>query len=231
MKINQLLAVIKDTLFPKFCLGCSKEGFVVCNDCKETIEIDKVMLCPVCKKEQKIGMCCNECNKHSFLDLHIAIFNYEGLKSSLIEELKYNYITEVLPIFADFISEFVNNNSDLFADNAVIVPVPLHKKRYAQRGFNQAKLIADILAQELDIDLKKLLCRTRNTKKQMKLNQDKRQTNIKNAFALDNSIDVNSNHVILVDDVFTTGSTLQECGKVVEDQFETVAGFTLARGG
>lgn len=229
-KIRKFIKIAKDSLFPKYCLGCDKEGFVLCKDCDSRLAIDKVMLCPICKKEDDQGMCCSNCKKHSYLDLHVSIFEYEGLKAQLIEELKYQYIIDVLDIFEKYVSKFVEKNRELFADNAVIIPVPLHKKRYAERGFNQAKLIADILAEELDLEVKKLLKRTRNTTQQVKLSKDKRENNLKGAFETINLCSIKQNHAILVDDVFTTGSTLQECAKVIEDNFETVAGFTLARG-
>ena len=142
--------------------------------------------------------------------------------------MKYSHVEDVLQAFEKIIINFVKQNKYLFSQIDLVVPVPLHKKRFVERGFNQAKLIAKIVAREIDKPCQDLVIRSRHTLQQAKLKREDRLKNVKNAFVIENNIDGN---VLLIDDVFTTGSTLQECAKVLKKGgAKAVIGFTIARG-
>ena len=127
------------------------------------------------------------------------------------------------------ISEYVCQHRGVWGDVDAIVPVPLHPRRYAERGFNQARLLADILGQKIGRPVVDLLKRDRYTLQQAKLSREERQLNVHHAFLNSN---FNANAVLLVDDVFTTGATMQECARVLKASgVKKVIGLSVARGG
>ncbi len=120
-----------------------------------------------------------------------------------------------------------------FAGGAVLVPVPLHPKRLRRRGFNQARLVAEALAAETQgAKVAELLERVRDTATQTRLNREERQRNVKGAFALKPGATVSAEtRYVLVDDVFTTGATMNACAKVLRRAgAEKVDVATLAHG-
>lgn len=207
-----------DYLFPHFCLGCEEEGTILCYKCQATLSVLGVFV-PL--------------EKPSALDGHIAIglFEENNLLGKLIYAYKYNFVTDVLKIFDLMIQKFLLENKKYFEGVDYIVPVPLHKRRFAERGFNQAEEIARMLSRELNIEMKNVLLREKATKQQAKLHKQERIENIKDAFVLKSEVDVKNKNIIVVDDVFTTGSTLGECARVLKDAGAGSAkAFTLARG-
>lgn len=207
-----------DYIFPFFCLGCNEEGTILCYKCQATLSVLGVFV-PLEKK--------------SSLDDHIAVglFEENNLLGKLIYAYKYNFITATLPIFKILIQKFLVENKNYFENVQMIVPVPLHKRRFAERGFNQAEEIGKLLAHELNIPLQNILTRKVATKQQAKLHKQERTENIKNAFILQKGTDIKNKNIIVVDDVFTTGSTLGECARVLkENGAGQVRAFTLARG-
>jgi ComF family protein len=98
----------------------------------------------------------------------------------------------------------------------IIVPVPLHPARLRERGFNQASLLAELLGARISIPSKPLLQRIRYTTTQTALDRAERMENLHNAFRLRKNADVRGLHVLLIDDVLTTGSTLSECARVLK---------------
>ena len=221
---------IKDYIFPIFCLGCKKEGEWVCDICFKKINLFGIFACPVCHKNTENGTVCSPCAVESFLYSHIAIGKYEedSLLGKVIQTLKYSWAEDVVSSIDKIIENFVENNKELFFNIDFVVPVPLHNKRYVERGFNQAELIAKILADKINKPLSNILERKRYTLQQAKLGREDRLKNLQDAFMLKESVQGN---IILVDDVFTTGSTIQECAKVLKNSgINKVVGFSLARG-
>lgn len=221
----------KDFIFPVFCLSCKKEGEWLCSKCSAEVDLSGVFFCPQCHKETEFGCCCPECLNKSFLFSHFAITPYrEGeIISKLIHTLKYNFAEDVKVVFEQIIDEFVSQKKNLFANIDLIIPVPLHKKRFAERGFNQAEIIAIILSQATNLPLSLLLKRSRYTKKQAKLKRVERLENLKNAFVIEG--DIQNKNILLVDDVFTTGATTQACAEaLLLSGAKEVKGFSVARG-
>jgi ComF family protein len=118
-----------------------------------------------------------------------------------------------------------------FEDIDAIVPVPLHPRRHAERGFNQAELIAHIAADFIGKPVATTLRRTRYTENQAKLPKEEREKNIAGAFARHRGADAAGKRVLLVDDVYTTGATMQECARVLKAAGAiSVSGFAVAHG-
>lgn len=230
MCVKEVLKIIKDYIFPVYCLGCREEGEWLCEKCFYKIDITGVFCCPTCHKDTKIGEYCYGCNNNLPLGSSFAITTYkeEGLIGKVIQTLKYSHAEDVLSAVEKLISSFVKQNQDLFSSIDLVVPVPLHKKRFVERGFNQAKLIAEIVAREIGEPCREIITRNRYTLQQAKLGREGRLKNVKNAFEIKEEIPTN---ILLVDDVFTTGTTLQECAKALKGGgAEKVIGFTVARG-
>lgn len=233
MELKKIWEKIKDYVFPVHCLGCEEEGIWLCSNCKKKIDITGCFYCPICHKQSDLGKCCEECKQESSLDSHIAISKYDenNLIGKVIQTLKYSYAEDVSKAIEDIIKDFLNTNYNIFSNIDLIVPVPLHKKRYVQRGFNQSDIIANLVFKNLDKKKENILERIRHTGQQAKLKREERLKNLSGAFKLKNNIDLKNKNILLVDDVFTTGSTLQECAKVLKDSgVSRVVGFSVARG-
>ncbi|MEK7644677.1 MAG: ComF family protein [Patescibacteria group bacterium] len=227
------LNYFKDAVFPLFCVGCGAEGRIICNSCFENINSSGVLACPVCHRARDGGWVCVGCRPESILDRQIAIAEYSesGSAGRILRAFKYEYIEDAKERILALVNDFVSNNRGLFSKVEAIVPVPLHPRRQAERGFNQAEVIADRLAALLGIP--KLLClaRTVYTVQQAKLKLAERKNNMENAFEFIGSAFGRMNRVLLVDDIYTTGSTMRECARVLKSNGAgKVAGFTIARG-
>ena len=219
---------IKDCVFPVFCLDCGKEGEWLCGDCFGRLDLRGVFCCPVCHKENKF--CCDVCRPQSYLDRAkaIAVYQEENSVGRLIKTLKYSYAEDVLEVFAKMIDGFLRYHLGVLSEIDLIVPVPLHRRRLAERGFNQAWLLADILGRKIGRPVADLLKRDRYTLQQAKLSREERQTNVRQAFVNNN---FQADNILLVDDVFTTGATMQECARVLKSSgVKSVIGFSVARG-
>lgn len=230
MFLGRVINLFKSCLFPIFCLGCNQEGVWLCNNCYQKLDPAGVFCCPYCHSQNNTGICCPDCLKKSSLDQVISVLEYQEnkLSSKVIENYKYNFIEDLSKIFEDLINEWLSLNK-ITCSESIIVPVPLHAKRLAERGFNQAEVLAGILSKSTGLNVEKLLRRNRYTKQQAKLNKIERQANVQAAFDLTSNFIPRK--VILVDDVFTTGSTMQECAKILKQAgVKEVIGFTLARG-
>ena len=225
-----IIKQMKEVLFPVFCIFCKKEGTLLCSQCAEQIPIQGVFLCPVCAQSTGGGEACGMCKPESVLGYIHAMFSYRNrIVASLIEQLKYAYQEETIPIFVAWIRKYYHLYPPQMPVD-MIVPVPLHARRYAERGFNQAMLLAKIVANILDVPCNSILIRTRNTKQQAKLDRAGRIENVANAFAIKKSCSV-PQHILLVDDVYTTGSTIRACAEVLRRSgAEEVSAWVVARG-
>lgn len=227
----KFLEGLKEYLFPLYCMGCSREGSIVCKTCIKNIPTRGVFYCPICHVSTPQGICCKTCKESSVLSQQIAINRYtEGdLFTDMIHLLKYEYVEEVLSPLSYIVNEFIQKLSTIFSSIDTIVPVPLHPKRYAERGYNQAELIARMISYSTGTPVQHLLQRHRATQQQALLSKVERLSNVKRAFATDQHMVVGK-RILLVDDVYTTGATMQECAFVLKEQSHEITGFTLARG-
>jgi competence protein ComFC len=233
MNFEGLIKIFKDYLFPVFCLECKKEGTLLCPLCVSKIFILGVFVCPVCHSERSRGIPCDHCKKNTPLSSHIAlgIYRDENTLGKLIHEWKYNFVIEALDVLEPVIFQFMQSQSQFFSSIDLIVPVPLHKKRLAFRGFNQAEELAKVVAKISQKEMIDVLFRKISTEQQAKLSKHEREKNVADAFELKKGVELQGKNILLIDDVFTTGSTLNECAKVLKrNGASEVHAFTLARG-
>jgi ComF family protein len=153
--------------------------------------------------------------------------SFEGPIREAVHELKYRHNVGLGEILAKQLVELVGS---LNWDVDYIVPVPLGSKRLQERGYNQVMLLARPIAWELDIPLKrKALTRTRETRSQVGLSREQRITNVQNAFTAKEHV-INGKRILLVDDVVTTGATINACAKALKEAgVKKVFAATLAR--
>ncbi|MFP7754500.1 double zinc ribbon domain-containing protein [Thermodesulfobacteriota bacterium B35] len=234
---SSLLAGARDLLFPAFCLGCGcplPTGSLplLCPDCRGSLIFGRSPCCTCCGLPFAAGSdhLCGHClrNQPGF-DLARFALHYCGPVPRLIQDLKFHGLTTPLATMACLV-----RNSGVarhLAEPDLLLPVPLHPARLRRRGFNQSLLIARACfprwRSRIDPDL---LIRRRPTVPQTSLTGTSRRRNLRGAFALYRDRRLDNRRVLLVDDVFTTGSTVRECVAVLRRAGAVrIEVFTLSR--
>lgn len=227
-----------DLLFPLECLGCGKENEWLCQSCINRIKYKKIDQCVVCKESSHLGQTHPACQDKTFLDGVIIAADWEDQTlQTAIHKYKYNFMTGLAGPLTQILTKKINTPQQLElwrGKRIILAPVPLHKKRLRWRGFNQAELLAEKIASQIGWEMQTiLLARQRYTKPQAKLKKEEREKNLIGAFGTQATIDERESEtvVILVDDVLTTGTTMNECAKILKQNgAKTVWGLALARG-
>lgn len=219
-----------DWLFPPECVNCGKPGTNWCSSCQKKIEIVQKVVCPICGTPSKTNAICNECKQQPpTLDWLRSWAIYNETLKIFIHALKYKNNRSLAAIFANAIAEVYKNNP--YPIDFLTV-VPLSKKRKQQRGYNQVALIAKAL--QLQINLKFLpgaISRIRNTETQVGKNVRERAINVIGAFQA-NPMLVQDKNVLILDDVYTTGATLNACANALKTAGANhIIGITAARAG
>lgn len=216
-------SVMADLLFPRRCPVCDKPapaGMLICPNHRKTFVpiSDPYCLCcgkPLAKDTAEKELC-KTCQLHPHVfDMGRALYSYRDVASA-IYKLKYQGRAEYGEYFGKEMGrryrELVNSwGAEL------IVPVPLHPERQKTRGYNQAAEIAAALSEELGIPCNEtLLLRGKNTVPQKTLGDSERRKNLQNAFKLQGNV-VNYKTVLIIDDIYTTGSTIDACATVLKE--------------
>ena len=229
-----------DILFPKFCVGCNKIGSYLCLKCQAEI-LQGDLVCPNCEKPAIGGKTHPLCHKRNGLDGLWSLGIYKEALQKAIKKLKYQFVASLAESLIDLLLVYSARNTPLFieeiakdrGENWMVVPVPLHPKREKWRGFNQSALLGKILAKKLGLKYGEVLTRVKFTKPQVSLKGWERKQNIKNAFCPNSkysALSSQNSSILLVDDVWTTGSTLKECCYTLKKNgAKKVWALTLAR--
>lgn len=237
-KNAQIINFFLDLIFPKICLGCQKEGYYLCENCLEKIPLIDKFVCPLCGQLSFWGKTCEKCQKKFYLTGLIYACSYKiNLIREAIKALKYEYLQELVKPLTGLLIKCIKNSHFLsnFSQSTfryLIIPVPLHRKKILFRGFNQAELIGQEIAQEFDLELKNnLLIRVKNTASQTDLKENQRFLNVQNVFQVKERKMISNKIIFLVDDVITSGATLNEAAKVLKEAgTKEVWGLTIAKG-
>ncbi|MCK4454363.1 ComF family protein [Candidatus Parcubacteria bacterium] len=222
MKIDENKDFLTDLLFPKFCFNCGKEGNYLCPDCFALIDVLEYQFCLVCGKRVIDGKTCLRCRPKTRLDgFYFAVSYQNKLIKKLISQFKYKpFIKDLSKTLASLIiTHFYLSNKFVFftSEKSILVSVPLNRKKLKLRGFNQSEEIARELSQSLEIPLvKQGLIKIKNTRAQIELSKEQRKENIRGAFLCRDEKQIKNKKIFLVDDVFTTGATMEECAKVLK---------------
>lgn len=208
-----------DFFFPIRCLNCQTWDTWLCSDCQKILNSKNKIILP---------------DKYYLQGLYY-INNYaDELTQKIIHQFKYGYTEELAIILGKYLAELLDQEFD------IIVPIPLHKKRFAERGFNQAELLATQIIKHINVGTtlglslqNNILSRAKYTHPQAQLDDATRIKNVQNIFQINNKkIDlIKDKKILLVDDVYTTGATMQECAKILACyQPNKIWGITIAKG-
>lgn len=235
-----ILKNIADVIFPPACLGCAEilpreEEKYFCPDCRGQIRFLTGSICPICgitffDSPAESHLCGNCMEQRPFFSVARAVAAYENVILEAIQKFKYGRDLSTGSLLASFLAEYPFPGFDYRAYD-MIVPVPLHIKKLRQRGFNQATILAQALKKKWQIPLNYfLLKRTKFTLTQTGLKKKEREGNIKGAFAVSDEKAAEGKNIILVDDVYTTGATVNECARTLRRAgAKEIAVLTLAR--
>jgi len=239
---NKIRIFFLDLFFPKFCLGCQKEGTYLCDDCRTLLDIAEFDYCLCNTKplrlppDSKSGKC-QKCQDEKLSGLFSALpYKEKNLTRKLIYQFKYQpYLKDLAKTLVSILIEhFVisGKNTDEIWDNGVLIPVPLDKKKLKTRGYNQSEELAKELSKIMQIPVfSDILVKIKSTKPQMELSKKEREINLENAFAVKKPFDfIQGKKIFLIDDVYTTGSTMEECAKTLKQAgAKSVWGICIAR--
>lgn len=233
--IYKLKNIFFDILFPSICLNCKinltidEKNKKVCEKCIDSIIIYSSFFCPKCKN--RVPTQEKTCHKEiKFLLAPVTDYQNPVIKN-IIWFLKYHKWKNLINVLNPLINNYLDNLNQNF-EEFIIMPIPLHSDRFKERGFNQSEFIAQVLCQKTKAALNtKNLVRIKAKKNQAELkNVEERIKNIENCFALENAAGIKDKNILLVDDVFTSGSTISEAVKTLKQSgAKKIIAFVLAK--
>jgi ComF family protein len=221
---------ILDLIFPPRCEVCGQHGYVLCGNCVAAFLPVGTAVCTICGEmmDHSDGLC-PRCATTPPLFTHIrSAYRFEGGIRQAIHALKYKRRRTIATPLANGMAQILDIPP---STNRVLCAIPLHPDRQAQRGYNQSALLAQELSRQWQIPelSATALRRIRATESQVDLNYEARQHNVSAAFTAQPEL-VEGRHIILVDDVCTTGATLNACAEaLLSAGAKAVSGVTLAR--
>lgn len=233
----KFLNTIIDIIYPKRCIFCNNiinfgEKEIICSECIQKLPFINTPYCIICgmpvkDENTKCKRCINE--KH-FYKKAFSVFEYKGVVKDAIHRFKFENHPEYAFILGNFMAEKFYLFNDFNID--YIICVPMHIKREKYRTYNQAYLLSKVISEKTNIPLlNNVLLRIKNTKQQSKLNSVfERSQNIKDAFSVSDRNIIKNKNILLVDDVYTSGNTIDECSKMLTlSEVSNVYCFTLSK--
>ena len=227
--IAKLKGLALDFLFPPRCVSCGRGGDFICASCRRSLIRITPPLCPRCGLPQPGGVLCPGCLRwQAEIDGIRSPFRFEGVIRQAVHQLKYQNLRALAAPLAGWLGEYFQSNA---MPAEVLAPVPLHPKRLRERGYNQAKLLAEELGRLINLPVAAdCLIREKPTPPQARSSTvEERRRNVAGAFACrDRRLE--GQQVLLIDDVCTSGATLDAAAAAVKAAgAATVWGLALAR--
>ncbi len=229
---------LAELAFPSHCFVCEKAvepGVLLCADCEREVRRVNEPRCGVCSHPFD-GMMdeveCPNCRGHEMsFDAAIAVVKCTGSVRDLVHRFKYGKERYLRRLLGRWLAEALDDDRLADVEPDVLVPVPLHPTREREREFNQAEELARWVTRLRGVPTGRLLRRRRYTVTQTQFDRKQRMRNLRDAFEVRHNDRVIGKHILLVDDILTTGSTLDECARVlVEAGAASVNAITVARG-
>jgi len=250
MNHQNMLEYIKEGLlnfvFPLNCKVCGKpiresRGYSICKDCFKTIKLIENPYCKKCGKpligtefflNNKDILCINCRKQHSYFNCARSVGVYEKALRKCIHLFKYYREKKLAKPLGKLLIDYLSKNKQLYQELDLIIPVPLHKNDLKIRGFNQSLLLSKEIGDYFSLPVEKnILIKKKITGAQIKLSKKEREKNLLNAFFIAEPERIKGKKLLLIDDVFTTGSTVNECSKELKKaQVKNICVLTLARG-
>lgn len=210
--IDEIQKNLLNVIFPNCCNGCSKlllkNEHVICAKCIHNLPFTNHHLL----KDTEIHNVFYGLLPFEF-GASIVYFHKKGITQNLIHNLKYRNREEIGTYFGNFYSNEIKNLETIKNINCII-PVPLHKKRLYERGYNQVSSFCNAIGENLNIPVvQDVLKKSQNLKSVTDKSKESRLEHNKNVFYIENYEKIENNHILLIDDVFTTGATIEACAK------------------
>ena len=239
-KISSYTKLAELIFFPSFCELCSSllefpQERVICRSCWKSIKSSYSSYCLCCglffEGPGEIHLCQNCLEKRPPFSYHRSCGKYRGKLKNIILLYKYRHFRVLGKDLAHFIYRNLGREEEIWWEVDAIIPVPLHPKRKKQRGFNQAQIIAKELARIKGIEfVDGRLVKIKNVPPQTSLAVKEREKNVSGAFGVVEGEKIKKKVVLLVDDVYTTGSTIRECSSVLRNAgVKEVKALTIAQ--
>lgn len=218
---------IKDSflriLYPRRCVICDNIisyecNYFICPDCEGKNEWIKGKVCDKCGKPiDYMGLCKTCRNSKYFFDKAYALYVYKDEIRESIHRMKYSKRGSYTRYYGMDMAEFADKHNLPHVDYVTCVPV--HRSRYVKRGYNQSYLLAEAYCKHRGEQYKLLVLRKRKTKTQSSLNKEQRKVNIKGVFSFNTEcgVDIKGKSVLIIDDIYTTGSTINEIARVLKN--------------
>ncbi len=228
-QVAKLRGIALNLLFPQWCIGCGKEGDFICYSCRSLLPRVMSPLCPRCGRPQPSGILCSSCvSWQAEIDGIRSPFRFDGVIRQAIHQLKYRNLRALAAPLAWLLNDYLITNP---MPGEVLVPVPLHRKRLRERGYNQSGLLAKELGKLTNLPVADdCLIRQRHAPPQARTSTvDERQSNVADAF-VGRDQRLQDKQVLLIDDVSTSGATLNACATALKAAGATsVWGLVVAR--
>lgn len=206
-----------DLIFPPYCLVCGQYNFWLCPKCIGLVKPAQTQSCAVCDQPAINGMTHAHCRSNTAVDGLVSVCEFSQVQH-IIHSFKYGFVRDLSAALGACEANYLKDRKlDKYFLDFQLLPVPLHPSRLRFRGFNQSQLLAETLSKNLGIPLADpLLARRMPTIPQTTLDRAKRKENIRGTIACVNPVAVKQKKILLVDDIATTGATLNECAKVLK---------------
>jgi ComF family protein len=231
--MTSLFGQLLDLIFPPRCAICRKKGQkMICDDCLSKVAYIKPTICRVCGKPRDkyfAGDLCEDCSKEGMpFEIARSVVLYDGVIKEAIHKFKFEGKKALSPILGRFLVEHLDRGEIPVKKIDVVIPLPLSRKRFRQRGYNQTELLAKEISghYSIDVDISSLK-KVKDITPQFELSRVNRLLNIKGAFSCS---PLTGKNVLLIDDIYTTGATVREAsGSLKAAGAKSVYVLTLAR--
>lgn len=221
--VSKILNYIIEFIYPPKCMACDniiplENERWICDKCRSLFKYIEGNTCKICGiiLEKSKSKCVDCIERNNIFNTNKAIFIYEGIIQDIIHKFKYGkkpYLGKglgVLMLNRLLLTPYI------FKDINYIVPIPIHKNRMRNRGFNQSELLAKEISKGLGLPMaSNLIIRKKDTKPQSAFSPLGRKNNLKDAFVVNKKYNLKNKNILLIDDIYTTGSTLNACCEVL----------------
>ena len=239
-----LLSWALELVFPKKCVICGKfsgpkfSGYL-CKKCLNTIPTHSSFGCIGCQRTVSLGQTCNLCSKTNYIDQLLVVADYKNQTLiKLIKLFKYRFIEELGFSLSLLTKKYLirlakTKKLNFMEENPIVLPIPLSKRRLNWRGFNQSEILASLLADNFQLKQESdVIIKTYQSKPQAEIkDREERLDNLSGVFKVVRPDKIVGKNILLIDDVCTTGTTLNECAKILkENGAKKITGLVIARG-
>jgi len=229
LRSGKLIELAVESFFPRRCVGCGKVGGFLCPECLGKLPRLLPPLCPNCGRPQASGIVCPDCRRRQTeIDGIRSPFRFDEVIRKAIHQLKYQNLKAISPCLAELLADYLRSNP---LPGEALICVPLHPRRLRERGYNQSSLLARELSRRIDLPvIEDCLIRVKQAQPQVRaVDVEERRRNVVDAFVCCDE-KVSGKQIILIDDVCTSGATLESCAAALKNKDATsVWGLTLAR--